>query len=96
MSYEIFNVPTPEAKPGATNAKKGESKYPFRQLQIGQSFFVPNKETVTNPADLEKAAYLGTLRAHCSRQSRHVLKGREFRAAIMPGNDLWLQVWRSA
>ena len=44
MSFIIAAVELPEVSRAGRGPKGGESRYPFAELQVGQSFFVPNEE----------------------------------------------------
>lgn len=40
------NVPLPPDWRLGNTVRKGQSKYPFRKLEIGESFFVPERKIV--------------------------------------------------
>lgn len=89
--YNIVNAPLP------TNLKptKGQSKYPFNQLEVGQSFFVPNREANLPEFAVEEAALLRTLKTHVSRWNTKITPDKKFHVAVSQSDDRWLQVWRS-
>lgn len=45
-----FEIETGIEKPAATRTFKGEAKYPFERLEVGQSFFVGDDEVQSGDA----------------------------------------------
>ena len=75
MSYPVVDAPIPSVA-----RRHKQSKYPFEQLNVGQSFFVPGHETT-------RAIML----RHCDRWGkRHKAK---YQVAMVGGQ--W-QVWRES
>lgn len=68
------------------------AKFPFSKLEVGEGFFVPNKDKMP-PAELaDKASTLQNMQTHAAAKSRK--QDKTFKAAIYPGDECWIQVWR--
>lgn len=82
---------SPDALPEPTK-RINERKYPFsKSLEVGEGFWVPNKE---EQAEAEDASTLQNMQTHCSNHGRK--DGAKYECRIHPDNTAWLQVWRSA
>lgn len=75
VTYSIVNAPIPSRA-----RRHKESKYPFEELQIGQSFFVPGNETK-----------ISLMRRHCARWGKR--NKASYDVAMVGGQ---FQVWRLA
>lgn len=89
MTYEIVTVPIPAL------ASPNTSKFPFAKLEIGESFFVPNKDNLPDNVDISISATQANMKTHCSRHTRLKLVGEKiFKCKLWPENNQFIQVWR--
>lgn len=74
--YKVGHYPIPDVKTG-----RPVKKYPFEDLDVGMSFFVPEGTE----------SKLRSLRARCSQES---VNGQRYRCSKLPSGEI--QVWREA
>lgn len=80
MSFVIEDsIPVPE-KTAKRGRVAGSTKYPFHQLQVGQSFFVPASEKTPNPAKALQSAVAGAIRTYANESGTKMHKGKEVKA----------------
>lgn len=75
----MISVDSDVPVPGRTSARKGRSRYPFREMIVGQSFFVAGG----NPASLHSMARRATRDMGWGWTARAVTEGGK------PGARLW-------
>lgn len=87
----IMNIP-PNNNP-SQKKRKGDCKYPFASLEVGQGFEIANK-ALNPPVDLlPMATTIDNMRTHCSRQSK--LQSKLFRCWFKEGeSERWIVVRR--
>ncbi len=85
-------APIPNRNP--KDMPKGTCKYPFNDIEVGESFFVPIKTGV--PGDLPNATTIQNMRTHISRHNKDIAstKGKRFKCAVYPDNKAYIQIWR--
>ena len=80
MSFVIedsIEIPTKTAKRGRV---AGTTKYPFAQLQVGQSFYVPASEKTPSPAKAMLSAVSAVIRSYANETGTKMHKGKEVKA----------------
>lgn len=93
MEYKIVDAEIPKTpNPNAKNF----CRFPFKELDVGKSFFVPNR--ANRPADIDfvDSSYIENMRTHVSRHNRFGLAGKDkkFSCRLWPDNPQFIQVWR--
>ena len=87
MAYIVPNAPIP----APTEHLRG-GKYPFADLEPGQSFMVPNKADMPPGEDVGNASTVKNMRTIVCRMNAK--GGKRFRCRIYPQDKHWVQVWR--
>lgn len=72
-------IPVP-AKTVKRGRAAGSSKYPFHQLEVGQSFMVPATDKLPDPAKSLASAVAAAIRVYATQNGTKTYKGREITA----------------
>jgi hypothetical protein len=94
MAYIVNDLPKPKIKHTGGFGTKGQSRWPFAKLEIGQSFMVPNKKNMPPGESVEDASTEANMRTHVSRHNRKIFPDRKFICKVYEADTHWLQIYR--
>lgn len=87
MRYKIMKMDLTEAD---MRPLELVSKFPFKDLEVGEGFYVPNIEAMPPGENKLDASTFQNMKVHCSIKGRKL--SRKFKCTMYDAN--WIKVWR--